>query len=286
MADDSPYSFSWSKPPAVKSLVKIKRPRLDIIGDPADQFRGDKGSITKGDYSGMLAYDKSLYEPGTASMVRSGPPPAPSYAQGWQAPADRAGLANIESRYHGSGSAHGPNAGLEAARAAGANVSGAPVPTIEQMADANAAMTNIANPNLPGGPEEVSSNPNLEAGRTSSANLAGRVMNPNTGAPAAMTPEDLAASAQRNWMAQGGSLASMHRAAVASGVRPPIDARATSSPQNIGSPSSNAIQAVWQQGGKWGPTADSKFTSPLPPVPAPVRAAQAQATFQQGISQN
>lgn len=237
MADDSPYSFSWSKPPAVKSLVKIKRPKLDIIGDPADQFRGDKGSITKGDYSGMLAYDKSLYEPGTASMVRSGDalPAVPSYAQGWQAPTSRAGLAAIESRYHGSGSAHGPNAGLEADRAAGANVPGAPEPTMEQMADANAAMTNIANPNLPGGPEEVSSNPNLEAGRTSGANPAGPVTNPHTGGEV---------SSLQNWMNAGGSLHTFHNKQVAQGLRPAIDGRATVSPQE-GMNGNAGIRAGW-----------------------------------------
>jgi hypothetical protein len=199
MADDPTYSFSWSNPPAVKSLAKVKRkPETWETTSPSE----------------VAAIGSKYATPGTTTD-----------SEDWS-----------------GGTTPNPNL--------------APVPIPE------------ANPNITTPP---------------AANFGAPVMNPNTGAPAAQTPESRAASAQANWMAQGGSLASMHRAEVASGIRPQIDARATSSPQNSGSAASNAIQAGWG----WptgGPTSPPPVT--LPPVPAPVRAAQNKALFNQTITQN
>lgn len=198
MADDSPYSFSWSKPPAVKSLAKVKRNKPE-------------------------AWQTTSPEEVNAIGTKYAPPGTSTDSEDWS-----------------GGSTPNPN------------VVPAPMPE---------------------------ANPNLAA--SAPAPMNGPVMNPNTGAPAAQTPEDRAAAAQRNWMTQGGSLASMHRAEVASGIRPQIDARATPSPQNAGSQASAAIQQGW---GWQRPTA--AIPNPLPPVPAPVRAQQAQANFQNAISQN
>lgn len=73
----------------------------------------------------------------------------------------------------------------------------------------------------------------------------GPVINENTGTPAApvrKTPEEIAAADQQDWIAQGGSVATMHRAQTKGGYRPAIDAR-TGQPQQPSA--SDAIRAGW-----------------------------------------
>lgn len=60
----------------------------------------------------------------------------------------------------------------------------------------------------------------------------GELTNPNTGAPVARTAQDDAAQQKQRFLAEGGSEASYHRAQVAAGIRPAIDARATQNPNN------------------------------------------------------
>lgn len=101
----------------------------------------------------------------------------------------------------------------------------------------------MENPNVSpvGSPEE---NPNVTA--PSEQPMSGPVTNPNTGTPVftPQTPDQRASSMQQNWLAQGGSLATLHSAQAAQGIRPRIDARAIASPRDGASPS-DAIRAGW-----------------------------------------
>lgn len=69
----------------------------------------------------------------------------------------------------------------------------------------------------------------------------GPVVNPNTGNTAAQ-------QAEQNWMDRGGSVATMHRAQVAQGRRPAIDARATPAWQDAGQSASDQIRSGFGSG--------------------------------------
>jgi hypothetical protein len=68
----------------------------------------------------------------------------------------------------------------------------------------------------------------------------GPLTNPNAGNPAAQ--------AEQNWMDHGGSMATLHRAQVAQGRRPAIDARATPAWQDAGESASDQIRAGFGSG--------------------------------------
>jgi len=89
-------------------------------------------------------------------------------------------------------------------------------------------------------------NPNVNAPPSTPG---GPVVNPNTGTPAftPKTPEQRAGDIERNWLAQGGSLATLHQSQAAQGMRPRIDARAVASPRDGASPS-DAIRGSWGWG--------------------------------------
>lgn len=69
----------------------------------------------------------------------------------------------------------------------------------------------------------------------------GGLVNPNVGNTAAQ-------QAEQNWLDRGGSVATMHRAQVAQGRRPFIDARATPSPADAGPSASDEIRSGFGSG--------------------------------------
>lgn len=74
-------------------------------------------------------------------------------------------------------------------------------------------------------------------------------INPNTGFPASTTPTERAEDERQRWLAEGGSDATLHRAQVASGMRPAIDARGNTVAAN------STAGAEIRQGWGWEPAA-------------------------------
>ena len=128
--------------------------------------------------------------------------------------------------YFGGGQTH-PTVG-------GQKVADAQQRAMNLAAHQTAADDRVAQSNLPN-PSPTTVMPTVVSG--SNVTATGEVVNPNINSPAARMAT--------NWMGQGGSEATMHRAQVASGRRPAIDARTSYSPMNFGSPASNEIQAGW-----------------------------------------
>lgn len=118
----------------------------------------------------------------------------------------------------------------------------------EQNAAAAEVRGNLAaaSPMLPAGttnvvqPGQVAGATVPVAAPTTVVASGGPVVNPNTGNPAAQ--------AEQNWMDRGGSLATMHRAQVAQGRRPAIDARATPAWQDAGESASDQIRSGFGSG--------------------------------------
>lgn len=83
------------------------------------------------------------------------------------------------------------------------------------------------------------------------------VVNPNTGFPIAPTSGERAEDERQRWLAEGGSDATLHRAQVASGMRPAIDARGNAAAAN------STAGAEIRQGWGWEPavTAGSQGTA-------------------------
>lgn len=147
---------------------------------------------------------------------------------GWQTTTPR-GVASIAQRYKGA-NPYGNPAGvaqvewLLAPPVQNPNITDAP-------AAANPALTDGSVPPVPG-QTVPSGSPDAPVAS---------VVNPNTGFPASTTPAERAEDERQRWLAEGGSDATLHRAQVAAGMKPAIDARGPQQPPSA----ADQIRAGW-----------------------------------------
>lgn len=247
--------------PSKRFKPKAPATKFNWVGDPADRLRGKGDAITGDQSQSMLGFNRNLTEPldrGGGSAIRINGAPVALAGTGIQSIGRRqqwqqttpAQAAAIATRFPGAYPARNPERWIGPPNphlVAAAPTAVVPPPTVSPTGQITPPLETLAdNPNTAVAP--TVDNPNIadsgataqptmltgrdpSVGREDTAELNGGggpgapVTNPHTGAPASNPSLDA-------WLANGGTLATFHRAQVAEGLRAPIDAHATPSVRN------------------------------------------------------